>query len=416
MVGLDVPFGISREATLRLHDSRKTTPFDKGMLRSILSGSIRLQHRLHQADLVDSPLCPFCGLQPETIEHCFWECPCWTHIRQRNEVPVQRVRDQWPACTRQCGIFVQLEDVFNAPTDLEIEEQTATARIDRWCLEFGGDASRPLESEEAGRPHGVEEVGPPAAGSGGGEGPPAAGPGGSGFGELLHDGRVVVFTDGACRNNASANLRRAGSGIFYAARHPRNFSCPVPGRSQTNQRAELLAIVLTLHRDGRDLEVRTDSKHCCDGALSWHLWSASGWRGGNKDLWARFDFAMRARRPGSVSFVKVKGHVTDADVASLRVSLADKVGNDGADEMACLGADSHAIDPAIASAARLQGCAAQRVQRMMVEILAARREREEAAGACPRQDDAEEPEHEMAELDGEPHALVLLQRVPRDAG
>ena len=125
---------------------------------------------------------------------------------------------------------------------------------------------------------------------------------------------------------------------------------------------------------------------------------------------------MRARRPGSVSFVKVKCHITYADVASLRVSLADKVGNDGADEMACLGADSHAIGPAIATAARLQSCAAQHVHRMMLEILAARREREEAAGAAMRQDDAEEPAHEMAELDGAPHALVLLQRVPRDAG
>ena len=66
------------------------------------------------------------------------------------------------------------------------------------------------------------------------------------------------------------------------------------------------------------------------------------------------------------------GHVTDADVASLWVSLADKVGNDGADERACLGADSHAIDLAIASAARLQSCGAQRLQRMMVEMLAAR--------------------------------------------
>ena len=100
---------------------------------------------------------------------------------------------------------------------------------------------------------------------------------------------------------------------------------------------------------------------------------------------------MRARRPGPDSSVKVQGHVANADVASHRVSLADKVGNDGADEMACFGTDAHAIDLAIASAARLQSCAPQRVHRMMLEILAARREREAASGAVQRQADAEEP-------------------------
>ena len=77
-------------------------------------------------------------------------------------------------------------------------------------------------------------------------------------------------------NNADARLRRAGCGIFYADGHPLNFSCLQPGFSQTNQRAELLAIILALRRDNRSLEVRTDSQYCFDGATSWQKWRYHG--------------------------------------------------------------------------------------------------------------------------------------------
>ena len=199
MAGLDAPFGVDRDATLAVYSSAKTGANRGGILRSVLTGSLQLQARLHAADLVDTDVCPFCQLEPETLEHCFWKCPCWEHIRQQQGVPSRRVIDAWPACTRQCGFFVEKEEVFRASEELEQEGQHATTRVDQWSSS------------------GVQV--------------PSDAP------EIVSDGRVVVFTDGACRNNGNARLRRAGCGIYYAPNHANNFSCHVPGRSQSNQRA-----------------------------------------------------------------------------------------------------------------------------------------------------------------------------------
>ena len=37
-------------------------------------------------------------------------------------------------------------------------------------------------------------------------------------GEYVCEGRVVLWTDGACRNNADARFSRAGCGIFLCSR------------------------------------------------------------------------------------------------------------------------------------------------------------------------------------------------------
>ena len=42
-----------------------------GLLRGVLSGSIRLQERLHTAGLAASPICNFCRLVEESVHHCF---------------------------------------------------------------------------------------------------------------------------------------------------------------------------------------------------------------------------------------------------------------------------------------------------------------------------------------------------------
>ena len=122
------------------------------------------------------------------------------------------------------------------------------------------------------------------------------------------DGITVVWTDGASRNNQDARVRRAGCGIFYGTAHDFNFSCILPGLVQSNQRAELLAIVLALNRDPRSLELRTDSQYVYDGACAWHSWCERGWRGANADLWLRFSHAIAARPVVYTNFTKVEGH------------------------------------------------------------------------------------------------------------
>ena len=104
--------------------------------------------------------------------------------RRGHEPPPQsileRLREDVPQCTRECGIV--LED----PRILEFERQ--------------------LES--------MQEPPPPAV---------TCDPVREVYDEL---GRVIVFTDGACKRPRMSTLRRAGSGCFYGVGHPANFGLP----------------------------------------------------------------------------------------------------------------------------------------------------------------------------------------------
>ena len=70
----------------------------------------------------------------------------------------------------------------------------------------------------------------------------------------------VIWTDGASSHNQDYRFRRAGSGIFYGAGHALNWSGMLPGLVQTNQRAELFAVLCACLRDPRPLDIRTDSE------------------------------------------------------------------------------------------------------------------------------------------------------------
>ena len=102
MEGLEATQGLDRHATMALHN--KSNPVDAGILRGILSGSLRMQQRLFVARLVDNPLCPFCGQADESVEHCFWECPHWSHLRRGcddlNAAPIARVLRRLPCLSR----------------------------------------------------------------------------------------------------------------------------------------------------------------------------------------------------------------------------------------------------------------------------------------------------------------------------
>ena len=78
--------------------------------------------------------------------------------------------------------------------------------------------------------------------------------------EFGQDGMVVVYSDGACRHN-----QRAGYGGFCAKSHAFNFSLPVLGWCQTDQRAELQAILTILETDARALLIKTDSEYVING-------------------------------------------------------------------------------------------------------------------------------------------------------
>ena len=70
----------------------------------------------------------------------------------------------------------------------------------------------------------------------------------------MHLNRVVVFTDGASRDNQHRAIRRAGVGAFWAKGHSYNITEPLRGPCQTNNRAELTAIIRVLDTDSRPVK------------------------------------------------------------------------------------------------------------------------------------------------------------------
>jgi len=332
--GLEDAAGVDKRATLALMSSKEVGPYQRGLLQGVMAGSLRLQERLHQAQLKDSPLCPFCEQGPESVEHCFWHCRRWTQHRQHEDLPAAEEVALLPSCTRTLGIF--MED----------------AELVRLQDEFrGADETEPTRIEERTNNEAPEN--------------------------LSH---TLVWTDGAARHAADCRLRRAGSGIWYGEEDPANLSLPLPGRDQTNQRAELFAVVKVLERDRRMLEVKTDSQYVVNGATSWQRWQQGGWQGDHADLWSRLLVEMRRHGADGARIVKVKGHATREDVRRGRVAEADKTGNDGADELAVAAARGHAVPPALVQAATKRRSHAKAVQQMFLSILEERFAEESGAG------------------------------------
>ena len=187
MRGLDVPQGIDRLATLRYLNA-KPGKADGGMMRGILAGSIRVQKRLFEAALVESALCQFCLMCDETVEHCFWECPQWSHIREQHQLPLAAVSRSWPVCTRACGLFLNDACVLDLHAELEQEE----SEVGQIAEYFGCQDTRSMVQS------------------------------------CQDQVKQVIWTDGACKNNQDHRFRRAGCGIFYGPAHHMNLSVILP--------------------------------------------------------------------------------------------------------------------------------------------------------------------------------------------
>eukprot|EP00973_Karenia_brevis_P067859 9440995-Karenia_brevis.AAC.1 len=121
--------------------------------------------------------------------------------------------------------------------------------------------------------------------------------------ELMKEGRTVVFTDGACTNNQDDRFRRAGYGAYWADASPLNVSKPLHGWVQTNQRAELQAVLAVLLADKRSLEIRSDSQYVVNGFQDV---LAHGHRrhGAHLDLWGAIADNLAVRPKHDVKIVK----------------------------------------------------------------------------------------------------------------
>jgi ribonuclease HI len=180
--------------------------------------------------------------------------------------------------------------------------------------------------------------------------------------------RVLVLTGGACRSNRDNRFRRAGSGISLVRGGPKNLADAAPGCFQTDQRAELLLVLMTLQREPRPVEIRTDSRYVRDRATAWRTWRETGWRVDHLDFLGIFS-KLLANRHALVSFVKVQGHAEDWHVRRGLVEAIDKVGNDGADALATAAADARAAPRLLVQRASARQDMARAMDIMMLRVL-----------------------------------------------
>jgi ribonuclease HI len=126
----------------------------------------------------------------------------------------------------------------------------------------------------------------------------------------------VVYTDGASANNGKS-YASAGYGVYWGDNDSRNASVKLPGKLQTNQRAEASAVIHALEQttaDNDTLEIRTDSQYVINAATSWSKkWVENGWKASNgkevqnRDLFEKMVNLMDKRK-GEVKFTYVPGH------------------------------------------------------------------------------------------------------------
>ena len=327
---------VDRISTLALLHGKRLDEYGKGLLRSVLAGAVWHGLALAKAGLVATNICPHCNSNaPEDLDHIWWHCPAWQDIRKRYSTVWFSFMSSWPSCFKLFGIM-----------------PCSHAAFDHLSMDaaLSGD---PSDGDYLQRPSHLSQ----AWGT-----------------ELYVAGRVVVYTDGASSHNCDIRLRRAGSGGFWARDHDYNFSVRVDGDVQTNQRAELLAVLRVLETDMRPLDIRTDSKYVLDGcAKLLHTSSTIVWLDVvNGDLWAKVDGCLRARAAESITFTKVKGHSTWADVRGGKCTRQDKLGNDSADFLATMGAAQHVVDIDLRRRVLNSRELTKAVQLMMVDILAAR--------------------------------------------
>lgn len=142
---------------------------------------------------------------------------------------------------------------------------------------------------------------------------------------------LKIWTDGSCINNGTAEAS-CGIGIFYSIDSKKNVSTRLPIGKQTNNRAELCAILYALcTNDGsQNIIILTDSDYSIKCITKYrYQWESNGWKTSQGKLveWSNIIkyiatlINLRLEKGGSTSFKHVKGHSGD-------------IGNTNADRLA----------------------------------------------------------------------------------
>ncbi|QYT03943.1 RNase H domain-containing protein [Trichoderma simmonsii] len=145
-----------------------------------------------------------------------------------------------------------------------------------------------------------------------------------------------VWTDGSSLANGTAGSR-AGLGVYFGDKDPRNLAERLPGEPQTNQRAELMAMqrALEIAPLEQHVQIHSDSQYSIKCVTEWAVgWKRKNWLTANGEKVKNQDIIRavldkideRNKAGGRTYFQWVKGHATN-------------VGNIAADRLAVRGAN-----------------------------------------------------------------------------
>ncbi|KAI4599219.1 hypothetical protein KJ359_002178 [Pestalotiopsis sp. 9143b] len=159
--------------------------------------------------------------------------------------------------------------------------------------------------------------------------------------KTIADSVLNIYTDGSSRGNGKVGAT-AGVGVFFGVNDPRNIAERLEGEPQTNQRAELTAILRALQKVSvdQDIQIHTDSKYSLNCITEWYRgWVTKGWKtqGGeevkNRDLIQSIRAKIDDRDASGTRtlFQWVRGHGTTT-------------GNVEADKLAVRGAGFAAVE------------------------------------------------------------------------
>ncbi|KAG2050448.1 ribonuclease H-like protein [Suillus hirtellus] len=161
--------------------------------------------------------------------------------------------------------------------------------------------------------------------------------------------KLTIYTDGSCINNGKKDAH-CGSGIWISENHPNNQAIKIPGKRQSNQIAEIAAILIALQQTAPYIPITfvTDSKYAIEG-LTKNLpeWENRGWIDVENSEYMKATAYHLRKRSAQTSFIWVKGHNGHHGNEQ-----ADRLANEGANKP-----NEDAIDLSVPDEFNLQGAA-----------------------------------------------------------
>jgi ribonuclease HI len=131
---------------------------------------------------------------------------------------------------------------------------------------------------------------------------------------------MIIYTDGACKNNQNKNIRKAGCGVFFGERDNNNLSVKLDGPKQTNQVAELTACILGIEKliefnnnlKIDNIIIKTDSMYTINCINTWFEgWKKRGWKKADGKLVDNLELIQKLHnyvKTYNIKMVHVRAH------------------------------------------------------------------------------------------------------------